>query len=177
MAGISITEVSDGASLEVVRELCRAFRRGQYDRYADQIERIEGPYGEAAFEKTLAALAELHAPPQGAILLAHMAGKPVGCVMLSCISEETCEMKRMFVDNEMRRMGAGRLLCAGVIDAARARGYARMRLDTGPLQHEAVTLYRSFGFEPCEPYEEDGPKWPDKVFMVLKLKEAMKGEA
>ncbi len=177
MPGISITEVIDGASLGAVRDLCRAFRRGQYERYADQIERIEGPYGEAAFEKTLAALAEMHAPPKGAILLAHMDGKPAGCVMLSYVSGETCEMKRMFVDKDMRRIGVGRALCRAVIAAACERGYARMRLDTGPLQHEAVALYRSFGFEPCAPYEEDGPKWPDKVFMVLDLQEAMKGEA
>ena len=177
MSEVTITEVVGGPDLEAVRELCRAFRRGQYERYAHQIERIEEQYGEAAFEKTLAALAEMHGAPHGVILLARMDGKPTGCVMLTRISDETCEMKRMFVDDAMRRTGVGKALCEAVITAARSRGYARMRLDTGPLQHEAVALYRSFGFGARDPYEEDGPKWPDKVFLALDLKQSVKGDA
>ena len=97
--------------------------------------------------------------------------------MLSRISDETCEMKRMFVEKDMRRMSVGRALCSAVIAAARERGFSCMRLDTGPLQHEAVALYRGFGFVPRDPYEEDGPKWPDKVFLALDLKETVKGGA
>ncbi|MDA7947988.1 MAG: GNAT family N-acetyltransferase [Hyphomicrobiaceae bacterium] len=177
MSEITITEVVDGTDLEAVRELCRAFRRGQYERYAHQIAQIEEQYGEAVFEKTLAALTELHGPPHGVILLARMDREPAGCVMLARISDATCEMKRMFVEKSMRHLGIGKTLCGAVIKAAHVRGYARMRLDTGPLQHEALALYHSFGFAPRDPYEEDGPKWPDKVFLALDLKASVKGGA
>ncbi len=171
MSQVTITEVTGGADLETVRDLCRAFRHGQYERYGQQIERIEQQYGEAVFEKTLGRLSELHAPPRGVIFLARKDDEPAGCVMLTPIDDKMCEMKRMFVDPATRRHSIGRALCIAVLTAAKARGFAAMRLDTGPLQHEAVALYRGLGFLPRDPYEEDGPKWPDKVFLARDLRD------
>ncbi len=174
---MTVTDVADGADLEAVRDLCRAFRQAQCELYAHAYDMIEDQYGAAAFEEILATLPERHAPPGGVILLARVNGAPAGCVMLTPIDQATCEMKRMFVDPAMRRKGVGRALAAAVIDAARARRFARMRLDTGPLQHAAVALYRALGFRDRDPYEEDGPDWLDKVFLELDLRAPAPGES
>ena len=170
MSQITIIEVTDDADLEAVRDLCRAFRREQFERYAHQIGQIEQQYGEAVFEKTLGRLSELHGPPRGVVLLARKGDEPAGCVMLTPIDDQTCEMKRMFVSPSMRSHGIGKTLCQSVLNAAKARGFVKMRLDTGPLQHQAIALYRGLGFVSRDPYEEDGPKWPDKVFLARDLR-------
>lgn len=170
-AGLEIVEVTARRDLEAVRGLCRAFRTGQLERYADQADLINSYYDADEFEDTLARLADIHAPPRGAILLARVGGEAAGCVMYAPDGAKTCQMKRMFVAPAHRGVGVARALATALIGAARRGGYTRMRLDTGPRQTEAVALYRQLGFQPCAPYDEDGPKWPDKVYMAMSLEE------
>jgi GNAT superfamily N-acetyltransferase len=62
------------------------------------------------------------------------------------------EVKRMYVVPEARRRGISRLLLRGLVDEARALGYAELWLETGTAQPEAMALYESEGFEPIPSY-------------------------
>jgi GNAT superfamily N-acetyltransferase len=65
------------------------------------------------------------------------------------------EIKRMFVRPAARSRGiAGELLTA-LECAARSLGYGRVRLDTGPKQVHAASLYRGAGFVPIEAYNDN----------------------
>lgn len=119
------------------------------------------------FDRELAALPGEYAPPRGALLLALADGRAVGCVALRALDERTCEMKRLYVRPQARGHGVGRLLCDAVIAEARARGYARMKLDTVPQMAEAIALYRALGFVPAEPYRYN--PIPGAIFMELML--------
>lgn len=169
-AQVEIVQVVDGPDLDTVRTLCRAFRQSQFERYADQLEHINRYYGEDAYASTLENLASLHAPPRGLILLARINDEPAGCVMYAALDEKTCLMKRMFVTPQFRGHGVARALAKALMDGARNSGYAAMRLDTGPRQTEAVALYESLGFTHCEPEQDDGPYWEDKVYMICDLR-------
>lgn len=168
---LRIVEARAGEELKAVCGLCRQFRAGQLERYADHADLIAGYYDAEGFERTLERLADIHAPPCGLILLARIGGAAAGCVMYAPDGATTCQMKRMFVAPAYRRAGVARALANALIDAARRNGYTRMRLDTGPRQTEAVALYRQLGFEPCPPYDEDGPQWPGKVYMAMPLEQ------
>ena len=104
------------------------------------------------FDEELAGLPGAYAPPEGALLIARDAQQAAGCVALRRVDAATGEMKRMYVRDAYRGHGLGRRLAVAVIEEARARGYARLVLDTLPKLAPAIALYRDLGFRDTGPY-------------------------
>ena len=90
--------------------------------------------------------------PDGGLWVAWEGGEAVGCVALQPIGENAGEVKRMYVRPAFRGKGIARRLATLVIDEARHRGYAKLRLGTLSSMEPAQNLYRSLGFVPVEPY-------------------------
>ena len=59
---------------------------------------------------------------------------------------DACEIKRMWTSARHRRQGLAATVLATLEEAARAAGYRRVVLETGPAQPEAHALYRSRGY-------------------------------
>ncbi len=98
------------------------------------------------------------APPHGTFLLATRDGRAVGCGGLCRYDDTTAEIRRMYTVPDARGSGVARAILAALLERARELGYARVRLETGSGQPEALGLYRSSGFEeiPCwGPYATD----------------------
>jgi GNAT superfamily N-acetyltransferase len=96
--------------------------------------------------------------PDGAFLLARLDGDAVGCGGFSRIDAATAEIRRVYVRPELRGRGIAKALMAGLLETAAAVGYARVRLETGNRQHEAIGLYRGLDFAPIPcwgPYATD----------------------
>jgi len=120
------------------------------------------------FADEQATLPGKYAPPSGELLLAHREGRTVGCVALRDLGAGVCEMKRLFLDPAARGHGVGKALVATIIEAARERGYAIMRLDTAAASMgPAVALYKSFGFREIAAYTPN--PLPDALFLELAL--------
>ncbi len=119
------------------------------------------------FENELEKFPKEYSPPEGRLLLARSTKKYVGCVALRKITDETCEMKRLYVKPPFRGKGIGKTLAKAVIKEARIIGYTRMRLDTLPWMKKAISLYTSLGFKPIEPYYPNPIE--GSVFMELSL--------
>ena len=93
-------------------------------------------------------------PPHGRLLLAVYEGNVCGLGSLKSITSEIGEIKRMFVDPNFRRVGAGRALLAGLLAEARKAGYKKFRLDSPKFMEAAHALYRSVGFRDIAAYPE-----------------------
>lgn len=90
------------------------------------------------------------APPRGAFLVAYLDGAPVGCGGWRTWHGDAAvaELKRMYTDPAARGRSVARRLLAGVEESARAAGRTRMILECGDRQPEAITLYKSCGYQP-----------------------------
>jgi putative acetyltransferase len=103
-------------------------------------------------EAELNQLPDMYGPPSGCLLLAGRDDVWVGCAALRRFSDETCEMKRLYIKPGARGANLGRQLAETLVIRARLLGYRRMVLDTLENMNTAQTLYRSLGFRQTEPY-------------------------
>ncbi len=92
------------------------------------------------------------APPRGVFLVACTDDGPVGCGGIREHTGDIAELKRMYVVPAARRLGIARSLLAELERRAVALAYARVRLETGVRQPEAIALYESCGYVAIERY-------------------------
>ena len=96
-------------------------------------------------------------PPSGSdvsvvLLVRDDDGTALGCGALRALDDGVAEVKRMYVVPEARGSGVSKVVLRGLEDAARARGWTTLRLETGPRQPEAVGLYTGAGYRPIGPF-------------------------
>ena len=108
-----------------------------------------------------------YAEPKGCILLAEYNDVIAGCVTVSEMAGDTCELKRIYVKPQFRRRGIGKKLMGDIIEKAIELGYKRMRLHTTGLFAGAKELYTSFGFK--EDGHIEGSPIKSSVHMELEL--------
>ena len=86
-----------------------------------------------------------HADPVDEFV-AELDGETVGSVMVSPHGDTDGWLSKFFVDARVRGRGIGRALLARAVEAARARGYRRLELDTRFFFKEAIHLYETTGW-------------------------------
>ncbi|MDE7361600.1 MAG: GNAT family N-acetyltransferase [Oscillospiraceae bacterium] len=72
---------------------------------------------------------------------------PIGCVAYRTKTDDTGEVKRLFIRSGYRGKGISKALLSEVKSYAKDLGCTKLFLDTRITLEPAVSLYRSFGFE------------------------------
>jgi DNA-binding MarR family transcriptional regulator/GNAT superfamily N-acetyltransferase len=112
---------------------------------------------DAGFDPALACAATLadFRPPTGTFLVATLRAEPVGCGALRFMGAGVAEIKRMWVAESARGLGLGRRLLGELESLAAAGGAHTVRLETNRNLAEAISLYRSSGYEEVEPFNDE----------------------
>lgn len=101
------------------------------------------------------------------LLLAVKKQQPIGAVALLHHDDDTCEMKRLWVDPNHQRSGAGRNLSIALMNVACHFGYKTMVLDSLRRLKPAVELYIRLGFNERSAYNENPED--DVIYMSKNL--------
>jgi putative acetyltransferase len=121
------------------------------------------------------------APGSGIFVVARWLGRPIGCgalravrdaVLMRELGSNVGELKRMYVAQEVRGQGFGRALLDRLEAEARTLGLARLVLETGTRQLEALALYRRAGFTLIPAYGEYAASSTTSVCMAKELQES-----
>ncbi len=107
------------------------------------------------FDRELAEFPGDYTAPDGGLYVARFERRSIGCVGFRPFEQGVCEMKRLYVQPDFRGGRTGLRLADTAIQAARANGYRRMRLDTLSSMKAANQLYRSLGFVEIAPYRSN----------------------
>ncbi len=80
--------------------------------------------------------------------VAKLDGKPAGCGGIA-FEDGFAEVKRMFVRTKARGRNVAQTVLERLEGEARSRGYKRLTLETGDVQHAAIRFYERAGFTRC----------------------------
>jgi Acetyltransferase (GNAT) family. len=81
------------------------------------------------------------------VVVAHLDNVPVGCGAFKRYSDETAEIKRMFVVADARGKRIGGDILAELERWSTEEKYSECILETGLKQPEAIALYKRSGYE------------------------------
>jgi len=88
------------------------------------------------------------------VVLAYANDDAVGCGCFKVIDEHTVEIKRMFIREAFRGKGVASEILAELETWAKELGYSEVILETGKGQPNAIRLYRKYGYEITENYNQ-----------------------
>jgi DNA-binding MarR family transcriptional regulator/GNAT superfamily N-acetyltransferase len=112
---------------------------------------------DAGFDPALSISADAHelTPPAGALLVARLRGRPVGCGALKLHGHAPAELKRMWIAPAARGLTLGRRLLQELEALARAAGVTTLRLETNRALTEAIALYRRSGYVEVDAFNDE----------------------
>lgn len=131
---------------------------------ASDVYALERYPSEACFGTDLVGLTS----PNITFLVARRGGVAEGCGAIKWFTDGTAELKRVFVSEAARGSGLGRRIMARLETLAAERRVKTLYLETGPLNTEAVAMYRRLGYVECGPFA-DYVANPYSLFMTRKL--------
>jgi ribosomal protein S18 acetylase RimI-like enzyme len=112
---------------------------------------------DVGFDPALSISADAHElmPPAGALLVARLGDRPVGCGAIKFHGDAPAELKRMWIAPAARGLGVGRRLLQELERHASEAGVAVLRLETNHALTEAIALYRRSGYVEVEAFNAE----------------------
>jgi ribosomal protein S18 acetylase RimI-like enzyme len=106
-------------------------------------------------DRAIAMMPGILSPPAGVFFLVRRDAGVVGCGGLTFLGHGRAEVRRMWIDPSARGLGLGRTLLGHLENVARQQGCTEVVLDTHSSLTEALALYRTSGYQPIAPYNDN----------------------
>jgi GNAT superfamily N-acetyltransferase len=151
---LRIIDAESPEDFDEVRRLCWEYRDFLLTLGPIDTAIVRTFYPEDKYTVLMDSLEQEHARPHGAIKLALNDDRPIGCGMYHTLEPQTAEIKRVYIRETARGLGAGRELMLSLIDQCRDDGFTRILMDTGVPLRAAQKLYHSLGFRERGPYHD-----------------------
>lgn len=74
-------------------------------------------------------------------------GNIIGSYGVYRIDEDTCELRKMYLNKKFQSLGLGNIMMENSLKLAKALGYKRVTLQTNSVLYKALKLYEKYGFE------------------------------
>ena len=132
-----ITRSDDAAVAAIIREVMPEFG-------------ADGP-GFAIHDAEVDAMSSSYAIPRAAYLVVELDDVVRGGGGIAPLiggDADTCELRKMYFQKQLRGLGAGSALMQVCLDAAKQHGFRRVYLETLTGMDDAKKLYRKSGFTP-----------------------------
>ena len=97
---------------------------------------------------------EIYKPPSGIYYLLKLESGFIGMGALRKLTDNTGELKRMFIKQEHRGFGYGKSLLNELLRIGKEIGFTKLYLDTGLFMKAVQHIYESAGFRRREIYPE-----------------------
>lgn len=149
MSGVTIRMAEDAADIQVAQALSREWLDWHWRHYPSDWPRgADHPMDRDKFETILEQLPTLHERPRGGIIIGSVNEQPVGCVMYHEAGEDAgvAEFKRMFVSENGRGYGLGRLMLEYMFEQLIADGYRNVFFSSATFLTHARAMYEAAGF-------------------------------
>ena len=75
----------------------------------------------------------------------------VGTIGIVNNGNDVFELKKMFLKKELRGKGFGKMMMNFILDFAKRNKCKKLELETVQVLHEAIGLYKRYGFNPVKP--------------------------
>jgi ribosomal protein S18 acetylase RimI-like enzyme len=165
---ITIVEAKSEAHFAQFAEIIAEYLIWLRLRYQDQKWMIDQVATAQSLDDELNDLSSRYSMPFGVAFVAEVDDALAGAGAWRRQANGICEMKRVFIRDAFKGLGAGRKLCEAIMQSAREHGYTLMRLDTGKRMTEAQDLYRKLGFSSCQPYQD----YPPNILVNMEFMQA-----
>jgi len=104
------------------------------------------------FDEELDNFQKMYGLPFGVMILLYVDNLAVGCIGIRKMENDIAEFKRMFIKNEYRGFGYGKMLLEEAIKICIQLNYKYVRLDTIDNMHSAISIYKQYSFYEIAPY-------------------------
>ncbi|HEY3596411.1 MAG TPA: helix-turn-helix domain-containing GNAT family N-acetyltransferase [Paraburkholderia sp.] len=101
---------------------------------------------EGLLAQRVAEFAQAHDPQRETCWIAEQEGIVVGSALLATVSETIADVRMLYVEPDMQRLGIGTQLLNECMRFARSAGYARLSITTESALHDARRLFDHVGF-------------------------------
>ena len=116
-------------------------------------------------DKEFSVFNRMYGEARGAYIYARIHGEIAGGVGLRMLSNDICEMKRLFVYEHYRGCGLAYRLCQELLSLSKSMSYSKMRLDTISRLVKANSLYEKIGFRDIPKYYDN----PDPTVRYMEI--------